>query len=188
MRSPEFIVFVGPMFSSKTTLLISIIEKFKYQKKNIVVFKPKVDTRYHESDVVSHMGWSKPAVVVKTGAEILEHLMSLDQLPDVVAVDEAFMIDGCAETLIWLFRKGISVVISTLDISANGKPFDEVKDVLPWATRVQKCTAVCVVCGADAPYTHRKLVSDDEIEVGGEELYEPRCFEHHVFVNRRESS
>lgn len=183
MTNPQFIVFVGPMFSSKTTKLLTSLERYKYQKKSVVVFKPSIEKRYHNSSIVSHGGWETPATTVKSGDEMLAALHELEKLPDIVAVDEAFMIEGVAETLTWLFRKGISIVVSTLDMSATGKPFKEVKDILPWATRVEKCAAVCVECGADAQYTHKKQVNDDEIEVGGSELYEPRCFEHHIFVN-----
>lgn len=183
MPNPELIVFTGPMFSSKTTSLLSALERFRYQRKKIVVFKPVIDDRYSASQVVSHSGWSVPAVVVEKGSDILKVLQASEP-PDVVAVDEMFMIEGSAEVLVWLYRNlGITVVVSTLDLSASGKPFSEVEGLLPWATRVEKCTAVCTVCGDDAPYTHKKNKVEDEIQVGGSETYEPRCFEHHVVIN-----
>jgi thymidine kinase len=98
---------------------------------------------------------------------------------DVVAVDEAFMVKDVSETLVWLYRTGVSIVVSTLDVSATGKVFSEVRDMMPWATRIKKCTAVCTVCGSDAHYTHKKVVSEKEIEVGGMDAYEPRCMAHH---------
>ena len=51
--------------------------------------------------------------------------------------------------------------------------------MLPWATKIEKCPAVCTICGKDAFYTYRKVDSLSEIEVGGSELYEPRCWGHH---------
>lgn len=186
--NPTFVVFVGCMFSNKTSQLLSMLDRYKYQKKNVVVFKPCIDDRYHSSMVVTHSGWSVPATVVNTGRQMLEVLLELESLPDVVAVDEAFMIPGVAETLLWLYQRGISIVVSTLDLSSNGKPFKEVKDLLPWATSVKKCTAVCVECGADARYTHKKSTNDDEIQVGGSELYEPRCFSHYMEVNKKDES
>jgi len=94
------------------------------------------------------------------------------------------MIPGVAETLTWLFKNRFSIVVSTLDISASGKPFSEVEKMLPWATCIEKCCAVCVICGKDAFYTHKKQVGGDEIEIGGDELYEPRCFTHAVLINK----
>jgi thymidine kinase len=72
-------------------------------------------------------------------------------------------------------------------MASNGKPFPEMTQMLPWATKIEKCTAVCTVCGRDAFYTHKKLLGGDEhvVQVGGSELYEPRCFEHHLQVNAR---
>lgn len=187
-QNPTFTVFVGAMFSSKTTKLLSALERYKYQHKRVIVFKPSLDDRYNPSEVMSHSGWSVKAQTVRHGADILEVLAQMDQEPDVVAVDEAFMIPNVAEALVWLYRNGISIVVSTLDLSAAGKPFYEVERLMAWATYVEKCAAVCTVCGRDAYYTHKKQVDDDrgEIQVGGAELYEPRCFQHHLAVDKRE--
>lgn len=185
-NNPEFIVYCGPMFSSKTSRLLSTLEKYKYQHKKIAVFKPNIDDRYSYSEVATHSGWKVPAVCVKTGAEILEYLTSLDEEPQVVAVDEAFMIPGSADALTWLFTYGFTIVVSSLEMSAAGKPFSEIEKMLVWATQVEKCTAVCTVCGRDAHYTHKKQTGGEEIEVGGSELYEPRCYSHHLSIDQRQ--
>ena len=98
------------------------------------------------------------------------------------------MIPNVSDALIWLFRNGVSVVVSSLDIGSQGKPFHEIEKLLAWATHVEKCAAVCTVCGLDAYYTHKKQVDDveREIHVGGAELYDPRCFNHHIIVNKRD--
>lgn len=176
--NPEFVVYCGPMFSSKTSGLLSALEKYKYQHKRFVVFKPHIDDRYSSNEVVTHGGWKVPAVCVKSGVDVLAHLSDLPENPNVIAVDEAFMIPGIAESLIWLYRHGYTILVSSLELSAAGKPFTEIEKMLVWATKVEKCTAVCTVCGRDARYTHKKLTNDDEIEVGGAELYEPRCSRH----------
>lgn len=185
--NPTFTIYTGPMFSSKTSRLLMELEKCKYQRKQTVVFKPKIDNRYSVSDIVTHAGWKHPAVCVKEGADVLQHLADIEDDPRVIAVDEAFMIPGIAEVLIFLYRSGFSVIVSTLDIAANGKPFPEVVQMLPWATHIEKCTSVCTVCGRDAYYTHKKMTGGNElvVEVGGDELYEPRCFDHHLAVNNR---
>jgi len=185
LNNPEFIVYCGPMFSSKTSRLLSTLEKYKYQHKRIIVFKPKIDDRYSLSDVVTHGGWKMPAICVKSGAEILEYLSELDEDPQVIAVDEAFMIPGASEALTWLFTYGFTVVVSSLEMSSAGKPFYELEKMLPWATKIEKCSAVCTVCSRDAHYTHKKQSSEEEIEVGGAELYEPRCAQHfpEIFQN-----
>lgn len=185
-QNPTLTAYVGPMFSSKTTKLLSALERFKLQHKRVLVFKPAVDTRYSASEVVSHSGWKWSAITVKEGADILEVLAEAEDPPDVIAVDEAFMIPGVADVLIWLYRTGISVVVSSLDLGYHAKPFKEVEKILPWATHVEKCAAVCTECGRDAHYTHKKQVtSDEEIQVGGAELYEPRCFRHHLGIDNR---
>lgn len=185
MNNPEFIIFCGPMFSTKTSMLLLTLERYKHQKKKYIVYKPVVDDRYSKSSVVSHGGASISAIIVSDGSDILAHLADLDQQPDVVAVDEAFMIPGVSEVLTYLYKLGITVVVSTLDLSATGKVFDETQKMMPWATKINKLSSVCTVCGANAPYTHKKTDNEDEIEVGSDEIYEPRCFSHHAIMNNR---
>lgn len=185
--NPEFIVYTGSMFSGKTSRLLSLLDRYKYQNKSILAFKPKIDDRYSVSEISSHSGWKFPAVCISNGADVLEYLSQLDTPPpQVIAVDEAFMMPGIAESLVWLYKNGFTVVVSSLEMSATGKPFPEIERMLVWATHIEKCTAVCTVCGKDAPYTHKKQTGGDEIEVGGEELYSPRCYAHHLFINSRE--
>lgn len=179
--NPNFTIYCGPMFSSKTSRLLMELERFKYQHKNFVVFKPLIDSRYSDTNIVTHAGWTQPAINVKTGADILYHLSEMDSEPHLIAVDEAFMIPGVSDVLIFLFKSGFNVLVSSLDMASNGRPFAEISQMLPWATHIKKCTAICTVCGQNAHYTHKKIDGGDEhlVHVGGSELYEPRCFEHH---------
>lgn len=183
--TPEFIVFVGPMMSGKTTSMLAKLERYKYQGRHVFAFKPKIDSRYSTNEIVSHMGWKLPATTISSGAELIKELtyqFSDSEIPDnsVVAIDELFMIPGIADELVWLYKNNVTVVASTLDLSHSCKPFDEVTKILPFATTIKKCTAVCSVCKADAQYTWRKPVDDEnEIVVGGVEIYSPRCKNHH---------
>jgi len=177
-----FTVFCGPMFSAKTTSLLSVLDRFKYQGKKVAVFKPTLDDRYNTDHISTHGGWKIPAIRVKLGTDVLEHLANMDENPQVIAVDEAFMIPGVADVLVWLYRSGYSIVVSSLDLSATGKSFAEIEKMLPWATKVEKLSAVCTVCNKDAFYTYKKQTGGDEIEVGGVELYEPRCSRCHPII------
>ena len=179
---PSLTVFTGPMFGSKTTKMLSVLERCSYQNKSVIDFKPKMDDRYASSHIVTHAGLKFKAFNVRDGIEILE--MSKDY--DVVGVDEAFMIDGSAEALLSLYRSGKTVVVSSIQISASGQVFEEISSLLPWATKIEVCPAVCPVTGRDAYYTHRKISGLSEITVGGSDLYEPRCWEHHSYMNQGE--
>jgi thymidine kinase len=183
MSNPQFVVYCGPMFSGKTSRMLMELEKYRYQKKNICVFKPVIDDRYDIDNVVTHSGWSTPAIPVRSAKDMIGVLKELGNLPDVVAIDEAFMIHDVSDAALWLYMTGISVIVSTIDLSFAGNPFSELQRMLPYATKIEKCTAVCTVCQADACYTHKKNVSDEdtEITVGGHEMYEPRCWKHFVF-------
>lgn len=180
VRSPTFTIFTGPMMGSKTTRLLGSIDRLRHQNRKIVAFKPRMDRRYTDNEISTHNGGKITAVVVSTGDEIIQHAALIE--PDVVAVDEAFMIDGSADALITLFRRGVSILVSSIEMSANCNIFPEIERMLPWATKIEKCAAVCVVCGEDAYYTQKKVSDLTEIAIGGAELYEPRCWHHHSSV------
>jgi thymidine kinase len=172
------------MFGSKTTRLFAVLDRYKYQKRKIVAFKPSIDSRYSKTKISTHSGASMEARTVKNGMEIHQFISHHDEY-DVIAVDEAFMIPGISWVLIDLFKEGKTIVVSSLDLSATGNAFEEMEAMFPWATCIEKCPAVCTVCSADAYYTHRKVNDIDEITVGGAELYEPRCWQHHGYFNEQ---
>ncbi len=181
MQQPSLTVFTGPMFGSKTTKMLSVLERASYQNKTVIAFKPKMDDRYASSHIVTHAGLKFKAYNVASGQEIIE----MSENYDVIGVDEAFMIEGAADALLKLYRQGKTVVVSSVQLSASGQVFEEVSALLPWATKIEVCPAVCVKTGRDAYYTVRKSTGLSEIEVGGSELYEPRAWSHTPFANER---
>lgn len=183
--NPFLIVFTGPMFGSKTTKMIKLIERLGFKQKSVAIFKPIKDDRYSETKIVSHSGESMSAIQVTSGSEILDYLVQSDKVYSTIAIDEAFMIPGVSETVKWLYRKGVNVIISSLTLSARGDVFPEMKEILPWATEIKICTAVCK-CGNDALYTYKNSDDDSLIQVGGSELYEPRCLSCHDVINSKE--
>jgi len=183
-------LYVGPMFSGKSTKLLQQIDRYKIAKKNILCFKPAMDNRYTgEGFIVTHNDIHVPCHVINTGRDIIEIFEKENNKNkiDVIAVDEAFMIDNIAQTLIDIFYGyKINVLVSSIDISASRMPFKDISMLLSHATHVKKCKAVCTTCGHDASYTLRKFSIDDntdQIRVGGADLYEPRCLKHHSDIN-----
>jgi len=182
ISNPEFIIFTGPMFGGKTTRLLGEVERYRYQKKSILAYKPNIDNRYDDESIVTHNGFKLKAKKISAAKEILSDIKSweaLNQDRPIIVVDETFMIQGSGSILPYLYRAGYTILTSTLQLSASCNAFEEVKEMLPWATRIEKCPAVCTECGRDAFYTYRKVEDLNEIVIGGSELYEPRCWQHH---------
>jgi thymidine kinase len=179
MIDPQFVIFTGPMFGGKTTKMLASLERAKYRKKKIILFKPTDDIRFATNKVKTHTGASWSAVSISDGKEIIELVGD----SDIIAVDEAFMIPGCADALIQLFRQNKSIYVSSIQLSSNAEPFEEMIKMFPWATKIEVCPAVCPITGRDAYYTIAKT-EVDHIQVGGSETYEPRCFyESNIIAN-----
>ena len=181
----EFVVFVGPMFGGKTTKLLSAVDRYKYQKRDIFAFKPLIDQRYAKEKIVTHWGGKLQANLITDANGIWEFLankgVSSAEQP-VIAVDEAFMLNHAGVVLPELFKSGATIIASTLQISSDGTAYPEVTGFMPYATKVEVCPAVCTICGGDAHYTEKiGGRSDHGIEVGGAEMYQPRCFKHFTF-------
>lgn len=179
---PSLKLYVGPMFSGKSTKLLEQIDRYKFARKDIVCFKPAMDNRYTTDGVImTHSGLSVPCVLIKDGNDIQEYFKT-KTLPDVVAIDEAFMIDGIAKACLSLFyHNRVTILVSTLDLSSSMSEFEEVSTLLSHATHIKKCKAVCTICGENASYTMKKeeFNNTSVIHVGGSDIYEARCLSHH---------
>ena len=178
MKTPELKIFTGPMFGGKTTRMLAALERYQYQNRKTMLFKPWMDTRYtDEKVVVTHKGQRHNSILVNRGEEIFEKASSAD----VIAVDELFMISGSAEALISLFHRGKTILVSTLQLSSMPSgytAFEEPKMLMPWATSIEVCPAVCAHCDRDAYYTQRIGTQPKKILVGGVEDYQPVCWKH----------
>jgi len=182
--NPQFIIFTGPMFGGKTTRLLSALDRYVYQKRDVVAFKPDVDKRYGAESINTHTGGKIDALRISSGEEILNAVKQKRETGpvDIIAVDEAFMIPGSGKALTQLFLEGCTILISTLQLCSDGTSYSEIREIMPWATKIEICPAVCTRCGADAYYTFKKGGNNhQQIEVGGSDLYEPRCLAHFDF-------
>lgn len=181
MTNPTFTIYTGPMFGSKTTRLLGDIDRLKHKKRNVLVIKPKIDKRYAEGEIVSHNGGKIEAVCVEDANEITNIINSLN-IYEVIAVDEAFMIKNIDEVLIDYFKSGISIIVSSIQLDANEVPFSSIRNMMPFATKIEVCPAVCTKCDQDAYYTAALFDMENtsqEERLGSGDKYEPRCFKHY---------
>jgi thymidine kinase len=182
---PRFVLYTGPMFSSKTTKLLSRIDRSRYQKKKTVSFKPNIDDRYSiDNQIITHNDLHTTCYNVSSGEEILNIVAKIEDA-DIIAVDELFMIQNGGSSCIELFKKGYDVYVSSIELNFLGEPFNEIKEIMPYCTHIVKCKAVCTICQEDARYTTKKeslLAQSEILHVGGEETYEARCQLHHNFM------
>jgi thymidine kinase len=166
-------VICGPMFSGKSEELIRRLRRATIARKRVEVFKPVIDNRYSDDEIVSHGDLRMKSQVVKDAAEIAERI---DWRTEVVGVDEAnFMGTKLVEVAERLADSGKQVIISGLDTDYLGRPFAPIPDLLAHAESITKTLAICMRCGNPAKHTQRLRGSDDLIVVGAADMYEARC-------------
>lgn len=165
-------VICGSMFSGKTEELIRRLRRATFAHQRVEIFKPAIDTRYSEEDVVSHDNNSIKSTPIDTSGSILLFTSEID----VVGIDEAqFFDDGLPDVCNKLADQGIRVIIAGLDMDFKGVPFGPIPALCAIADEVTKVHAICVKCGNLAYVSHRTVLNDKRVLLGEKEEYEPLC-------------
>jgi thymidine kinase len=175
-------VIAGSMFSGKTEELIRRLRRAEFAKQNVEIFKPSIDVRYSEEEVVSHNATSIRSTPVPSSSNILLLVGDVD----VVGIDEAQFFDsGITDVCVQLANQGIRVIAAGLDMDFAGRPFGPMPALFAVAEYVSKVHAVCMHCGDLAQYSHRKSTSGDVVLLGEKDIYEPLCRRCYNEVNRK---
>lgn len=167
-------VVCGSMFSGKTEELIRRMRRAEFAKQKVEIFKPAIDTRYSEEDVVSHDQHAIPSTPIDSSASIL--LLTSDI--DVVGIDEAQFFDmGLVDVCNQLANRGVRVIVAGLDMDFRGVPFGPMPALCAIADDVTKVHAICVKCGNLAYLSHRTVSDERRVLLGETQEYEPLCRE-----------
>ena len=165
-------VICGSMFSGKTEELIRRMKRAQFAKQKVEIYKPCIDVRYSEDQVVSHDSHRIPSTPIASPASML--LLSSDV--EVVGIDEAqFFDDTLVDVVQTLANRGIRVIIAGLDTDFLGKPFGPMPALMAVAEDIQKVHAICVKCGSPANHSHRLSANDQLVVLGEKDVYEPLC-------------
>ena len=167
-------VVCGSMYSGKTEELIRRLKRARIAKQKVEIFKPEIDVRYDDKEVVSHNDNRIVSTPVPSSINIL--LLASDA--DVVGIDEAqFFDDGLPEVCQSLADKGIRVIVAGLDADFKGRPFGPMPELMAIAEDVTKVHAVCVDCGYTANCSYRLSNSENLVLLGEKDMYIPLCRE-----------
>jgi len=166
-------VIVGPMFSGKSEELIRRLRRAEIARQRVQIFKPLIDQRYAENEIVSHSGLGIRSDLVRTAEEVMDEVAPRTE---VVGIDEAqFLGEGLIDTCTRLADMGKRVIVAGLDTDFMGRPFEPIPRLLAVAEEITKLLAICVRCGNPAVHTQRLVASEDLIVVGATGMYEARC-------------
>jgi thymidine kinase len=166
-------VIVGSMFSGKSEELIRRLRRAQIARQRVQIFKPVVDTRYAEDQIVSHSEMRIESCAVKSSRELLDHVRADTE---VVGIDEGQFFDQELPMVCnTLAQQNTRVIVAGLDQDYLGKPFEPMPQLLAIAEFITKTHAICMVCGNPANHTQRLVPSGDRVLVGATGLYEARC-------------
>lgn len=165
-------VVCGSMFSGKTEELIRRLKRAKIANQRVEIFKPKIDTRYNEEQIVSHDENAIPSTPIESS----QNMLQLAGEVDVVGIDEAQFFDNdLPEVCEQLAQRGIRVIVAGLDMDYLKNPFGQMPNLLARADYITKLHAICVQCGNIANYSFRKTPDNEQVVLGEKDIYEPRC-------------
>lgn len=165
-------VICGSMFSGKTEELIRRLNRARIANLEVEIFKPAIDTRYHDSEIVSHNANSIASNPVQSSLTIL----LMEKQADVIGIDEAqFFDDEIVYVCQTLADRGTRVVVAGLDMDYMGKPFGPMPALMAIAEYVTKVHAICMVCGDLATHSYRKTSEQSQVMLGEKDTYEARC-------------
>lgn len=165
-------VITGSMFSGKTEELIRRLRRAVYAKQKVEIFKPSVDIRHTETEVVSH----NESAILCTSVENSSNLLLLTSNVDFVGIDEAqFFDNGLVEVVVKLANMGVRVIVAGLDMNFRGEPFGMMPQIMAVADYVTKLHAICLQCGSIAQFSHRITDKEQLFLLGNNEMYEPLC-------------
>ena len=172
LRKGHIELICGSMFSGKTEELIRRLKRAKIAKQKVEIFKPRIDVRYDNINVVSHDANFIHSTPVESSSQILLYANDVE----VIGIDEAqFFDEGLPSVCQELADRGIRIIVAGLDIDYLGKPFGCVPHLLAIAEYVTKVHAICMNCGDLAHYSHRIVESSSRILLGEQESYIPLC-------------
>ena len=165
-------VICGSMFSGKTEELIRRLNRARIAQQKVEVFKPAVDTRYDEEDVVSHDEKKTHSIPVQNASQILFYAEDFE----VVGIDEAqFFGNELVAVCNELAENGKRVLVSGLDMDFKGNPFGPIPQLMAVAEYVTKVHAICIRCGNLANHSHRTVEDESLVVLGETDVYEPLC-------------
>ena len=183
-------VICGSMYAGKTEELLRRIRRIEFAKKDIIVFKPRIDNRYSKDEIVSHNNSRVKSIIVKDSKEIYSYIKDK---PYAVAIDEVqFFDEGIVSVCEFLASNGTRVIVAGLDRDFRGEPFGVMPLLLARSEYVTKLHAICQICGAPATRTQRLIngkaahYNDPVIQVGAKEQYEARCRHCHIVIGKDE--
>jgi thymidine kinase len=175
-------LIIGPMFSGKSTRLISKINNLKILNKKILILKPKIDDRYgNDSAIISH-DKNKENCLLIDNLDFDDNFISMY---DVIAIDEAHFLKGLKKKIIhWVEKLDKEIILTGLDGDYKREPIGEILDLIPYADTYKKLKSLCTICknGTKAIFTHRicNHILDNQILVGDNKMYESLCREHYI--------
>lgn len=173
-------LYLGPMFSGKSTSLAHTVRKYTYKNKHTVFVNYAEDKRYDDSGIiVTHEQEKFEAITCHCLKDKMTELLKYD----VIGIDEGQFFPDLVEVCETLCQNGKIVVVAALSGDYKMEPFPNVAQLISKADKIKLMKAYCYFCQKQAGFTLRIVKSDKTILIGGEEMYKPVCKACHFIHN-----
>lgn len=172
-------LIIGPMFSGKSTEIIKRVRLLKLINKKILIVKPKIDTRYNEEKITSHNFETVDCKIINNLNEISDS--EINEINTIIIDEGQFFCDLLETVTKWLKQFPINIIVAGLDGDFQQKPIGQILNLIPLSNKCLKLNSVCNICndGTEAPFTFRRIKSNDIVLIGGSESYIPVCRKHY---------
>lgn len=175
----------GPMFAGKSCELIRRIRLLKVCDKHYLIVKPNIDTRYSESQIVSHNSDKEDCISLENLSDIFNNNIYKTCKKNIttIFIDEAQFFTGLKEPVLKILEEDkINIVITGLDGDSNRNKFGEILDLIPYCDKCEKITALCQICKDGTPgiFSYRKTVDNNQVHLGAGNEYMAVCRKHYL--------
>lgn len=178
--SKKLEIIIGPMFAGKSCEIIRRVRLLRVCKKDYLIIKPIIDTRYSSNEIVSHNFDKEKCLSVKNVSDIFPKLK--DKI-DTVFIDEAQFFSKLKDPVIKIVEEyNCNVVITGLDGDSNRNKFGEILDLIPFCDSCRKITALCQICmdGTPGIFSYRKTNNEGQVHIGAGDEYMAVCRKHYL--------
>jgi thymidine kinase len=165
-------IFIGPMFSGKTSKLIELYKQYSFCNIPLAVINHSSDTRYDDTMLSTHDKVMIPCIQTSTLTRVTNDMDNFD----VILINEGQFFDDLYDFVVDMLKFNKKIYVSGLDGDFKREKFGKILDLIPLCDKVTKMTSLCSLCKNGTPgLFSMRLTNEKEQMLIGSSNYIPVC-------------